>query len=243
MLSFLSSFKEKYERSASTVVADSGYGSEENYRYMEENGMEAYVKYNRFHIEHRMHYAPSPFSADAMHYNAEGDYYVCPMGQKMERIGTKRGKTESGYVTESARYQAKNCSACPLHGQCFKARGNRVAEVNHRLKAYKKKAADLLTSEEGIKHRGRRCIEPESVFGQIKSNMGYRRFRHFGKDKITMDFSFFATAFNIKKLCKMLLNGSLKNLQGLIRMLLERILLESVIINEILVYKRIKITA
>ena len=38
MPSFLSSFKEKYGRSASTVVADSGYGSEENYRYMEENG-------------------------------------------------------------------------------------------------------------------------------------------------------------------------------------------------------------
>lgn len=243
MPSFLSSFKKRYGHFASTAVADSGYGSEENYRYMEENDMEAYVKYNRFHIEHRMHYAPSPFSADAMHYNAEGDYYVCPMGQKMERIGTKRGKTESGYITESARYRAKNCSACPLHGQCFKARGNRVIEVNHRLKAYKKKAADLLTSEEGVKHRGRRCIEPESVFGQIKSNMAYRRFRHFGKDKITMDFSFFATAFNIKKLCKMLLNGSLKHLQGLIRLLFERILLEIIIINEILVYKQIKITA
>ena len=212
MPSSLLSFKEKYDRFASTVVADSGYGSEENYRYMEENGMEAYVKYNRFHIEQRMHYAPSPFSAESLYYNEDEDYYVCPMGQKMERIGTKQGKTGSGYLTESARYRTKNCSGCPLRGQCFKAKGNRVLEVNHRLKAYKKKAADLLTSEEGIRHRGRRCIEPESVFGQIKSNMAYRRFRHFGKDKITMDFSFFATAFNIKKLCKILLNGSLKHL-------------------------------
>ena len=73
--------------------------------------------------------------------------------------------------------------------------------------------------------------------------MAYRRFRHFGKDKITMYFSFFVTAFNIKKLCKMLLNGSLKHLQGLIRLLFERILLEIIIINEILVYKQIKITA
>ena len=72
MPSFLSSFKRKYGHFASTAVADSGYGTEENYRYMEENDMEAYVKYNRFHIEHRMHYAPSPFSADAMHYNAKG---------------------------------------------------------------------------------------------------------------------------------------------------------------------------
>lgn len=47
-----------------------------------------------------------------------------------------------------------------------------------------------MTSEEGIKERGRRCIEPEAVFGQMKSNMAYRRFRHMGKDKVAMDFAF-----------------------------------------------------
>ena len=32
--------------------------------------------------------------------------------------------------------------------------------------------------------------------------MGYKRFRHFGKDKITMNFAFFAIAFNIKKMAE-----------------------------------------
>ena len=76
-------------------------------------------------------------------------------------------------------------------------------EINYRLNQYKKKARELLTSEKGIEHRGRRCVEPEAVFGQIKYNMGYKRFRHFGKDKVTMDFAFLAIAFNIKKMCKM----------------------------------------
>ena len=31
----------------------------------------------------------------------------------------------------------------------------------------------------------------------MKFNMAYRRFRHFGKDKVTMDFAFFAIAFNL----------------------------------------------
>lgn len=31
-------------------------------------------------------------------------------------------------------------------------------------------------------------------------NMAYRRFRHFGKDKVTMNFVFFAIAFNLKKM-------------------------------------------
>ena len=90
------------------------------------------------------------------------------MGQHMERTGIKHGKTYSGYITESARYRAGNCSGDPLRGQCFKAKGNRVIEISHRLNAYKKKAVGSLTSEEGIRHRGRRCIEPEAVFGQIK---------------------------------------------------------------------------
>ena len=199
---FMESFAERYDRLPQTEVADSGYGSEENYRFMEENGIEAYVKYNMFHKEQRMHYAPDPFNQDSFHYNAEHDYYVCPMGQHMERIGTGIDHTASGYKTESARYRAKNCEGCPLRGSCSKAKGNRVIEVNHRLKEYKRKATMRLTSKEGIRHRGRRCIEPEAVFGQMKADYGYKRFRHFGKDKVEMDFAFFAIAFNLKKMCR-----------------------------------------
>ena len=119
----------------------------------------------------------------------------------MERAGTARSRTESGYVTESARYKARRCEGCPLRGSCFKAKGDRVIEVNHRLDEYRRKARERLTSEDGIKHRGRRGIEPEAVFGQMKHDMAYRRFRHFGMDKVKMDFAFFAIAFNIKKMC------------------------------------------
>ena len=202
LIPFFNSFLDRYGHLPSVAVADSGYGSEENYRFMDEAGMEAYVKYNRFHIEQRPRYKPNPFHHDNFHYNADEDYYVCPMGQHMRRIGTARSKTASGYRSESARYRAQNCKGCPLRCLCYKAKGDqRIIEVNHRLNEYKRKARELLTSEEGLKHRGRRCIEPEAVFGQMKFNMAYRRFRHFGKDKVSMDFAFFAIAFNIKKMC------------------------------------------
>lgn len=41
MIPFLESFSNRYGRPARTVVADSGYDSEGNYRFMEENSMEA----------------------------------------------------------------------------------------------------------------------------------------------------------------------------------------------------------
>ena len=35
----------------------------------------------------------------------------------------------------------------------------------------------------------------------MKYDMAYKRFRHFGIDKVKMDFAFFAIAFNLKKMC------------------------------------------
>ena len=198
---FLTSFQRRYGRMASTVVADSGYGSEENYRFMEENGIRAYVKYNYFHMEQKRAFRDNPFRIENLHYNAEGDYFVCPMGQHMGRVGTRHEKTESGYIVEMAAYRAQRCHGCPLRPKCYrKKRGNREIEVSHRLIAYKQRARENLNSEKGLEHRSRRPIEPEAVFGQMKNNMHYKRFRHFGKDKVSMDFAFFAIAFNIKKM-------------------------------------------
>jgi len=50
--------------------------------------------------------------------------------------------------------------------------------------------------------RKKRSIEPEAVFGQMKNNKSYHRFRHVGKDKVAMDFAIFAIAFNLLKLAR-----------------------------------------
>ena len=201
MIPFLSSFCDRYGHYAKETCADSGYGSEENYAFMEAHDMEAYVKYNLFHKEQKRAFKNDIFRIENLYYNPDGDYFVCPMGQHMERAGVRQGKTNSGYRTESVIYRARRCEGCPLRWGCYKKRsGNRETEVNHRLMEYKRKARERLTSERGLMHRSKRPIEPEAVFGQMKYNMGYKRFRHFGKDKITMDFAFFAIAFNIKKM-------------------------------------------
>lgn len=51
--SFLLDFENSYHKQAKTVVADAGYGSEQNYEFMEDNFIEAYVKYNYFHKEQK----------------------------------------------------------------------------------------------------------------------------------------------------------------------------------------------
>ena len=168
---------------------------------MEANAIEAFVKYNYFHKEQKKAFQDDIFRIENLYYNKEGDYFVCPMGQHMERVGTRHNKTEKGYRTLNAVYRAQRCEGCPLRWGCYKKRqGNREIEANHRLMEYKQQARERLTSEKGLKHRSNRPIEPEAVFGQMKYDMQYKRFRHFGKDKVFMDFAFFATAFNIKKM-------------------------------------------
>lgn len=215
LIPFLESFEKRYQKMPDTVVADAGYGSEENYHFMSEKGIDAYVKYNYFHKEQQPKFKPDPFKSENFYYNKEHDYCICPMGQKMQRVATKFSRTESGYAIRTDCYRAIRCEGCPLRCLCFNAKGNRTIERNHRLSEYKRKARELLCSEEGVRHRGQRCIEPEAVFGQMKYNMGYKRFRHFGTENVFMDFSFFAIAFNIKKMCKKLLKDGLKGMTSL----------------------------
>ncbi len=79
LIPFLNSFKEKYGKQSEEVVADSGYGNEQNYAYMEGEGIDAYVKYNMFHAEAKRRYRNDAFPVQNMYYNAERDFYVCPM--------------------------------------------------------------------------------------------------------------------------------------------------------------------
>lgn len=200
MISYLESFKTRYGMQSEEIVADSGYGSEENYEYMFSNGMTPYVKYNMFHVEQRRSYRNNPFRVSNLFYNPDGDFYVCPMGQKMKFIRQEKRYTASGYQQTVSVYRASRCEGCPLRGQCHKSKRDRQIEVNHTLDDYKARARELLTSEQGLKHRSNRPIEPEAVFGQIKECGKFRRLRLKGLTGAKIDFGLKALAHNLRKL-------------------------------------------
>ena len=202
MISYLESFKARYGMQSEEIVADSGYGSEENYDYMFSNGMTPYVKYNMFHVEQRRGYRNNPFRVSNLFYNPDDDFYVCPMGQKLKFIRQEKRYTASGYQQTVSVYRAGRCEGCPLRGQCHKSKRDRQIEVNHTLDDYKARARELLTSEQGIKHRSNRPIEPEAVFGQIKECGRFRRLRLKGLTGAKIDFGLKALAHNLRKLAQ-----------------------------------------
>jgi hypothetical protein len=56
-----------------------------------------------------------------------------------------------------------------------------------------------LTSEKGIYYRKRRPADVEPVFGNIKSNHGFRRFMLRGKEKVQIEAGLLALAHNLRK--------------------------------------------
>jgi hypothetical protein len=207
---FNKGFEERYGKMPKKQVGDSGYGSEENYEFMQENDIESFVKYPLFHAEQKRKNKNNPFLPQNLFYNHEKDFFVCPMGQRMEKIGNSTRKSDSEFVSKTSIYQAKNCNNCSFRGMCHSAKGNRKINVNHNLNKHREQAKENLNSEEGLLHRSRRPIEPEAVFGQTKTNKQYERFRHFGLDKVKMDFAIFAIAFNLGKMHYKAKNASKK---------------------------------
>ena len=205
---FMRGFAERYTQMPDIICADSGYGSEENYEYLKNNDIQAFVKYNYFHKESKRAFKNNPFLTANLFYNATDNYYVCPMGQHLTHQYQTKKKNESGYISSIDIYKTQNCMGCPMRGQCYKAKGNRQIEVNHTLNAYRKEARKLLESDEGKYHRSRRPIEPESYFGNTKSNKSYNRFRHYGLEKVKMDYTLLAIAHNIGKILSKLTKNS-----------------------------------
>jgi transposase len=195
----LEQFKDLFGKQSKTIVADAGYGSEENYTYLEGEKIESYVKYNQFYQEQK-HNKKTPFESLNLYYNQEGDYYVCPMGQHMNRIGTATTKSERGFVSQITTYQAVRCDGCPLRGLCHDSKENRQIKINHNLNRLRAKARDLLHSEQGIQYRKLRSIEPESVFGQLKSNNSFNRMKMRGIPKIEIDLGLAIIGHNIRKI-------------------------------------------
>jgi transposase len=207
-IDYLKGFSKRYDKQSAEIVADAGYGSEENYEYLENENIEHYVKFNYFHMEQKKAFKLDPHRTENMHYNKEDDYFVCPMGQHMGFVAEYEKTNTFGYISTIRKYRVINCKNCHMRTRCFKAKGNRTIEINSRLRAYKQRARENLMSEKGLKHRSNRPIEPEAVFGQIKYNKGFNRFTMKTIDGVSLEFSLLAIAFNLAKIVRKIANST-----------------------------------
>jgi transposase len=196
----MKSLKENLGKMPDILVADAGYGSEENYEYLENNDVEAFVKYQYFHKEQCKKWRTDPYRIENLIYDQEKDSYICPMGQEMTFLKEKIKITDNGFKQTKRLYQAHDCSGCSRKECCHNRQGNRIIEVNPKLNHYKSIIRERLTSERGRKYRSQRPVDVEAVFGIIKGNKNYRKFLLRGLEKVEIEVGLLALSHNVSKL-------------------------------------------
>ena len=92
---------EKYKtwlgRYPNNLIADAGYGSEENYSDMEQMGIKPYVEFSSFHYQQKCNYKKKkPYRAENFEYYPEGDEYECP--QKKDYVTYTQNLTKVEWV-------------------------------------------------------------------------------------------------------------------------------------------------
>jgi len=199
LIPHLERFKQLYNLLPEVEIADAGYGSEENYAYLETNGIEAYVKPMDFDRKQKSTYQPDVFASEHLEYDADKDEYICPSGKPMGGIGSEQ-RSESGIIKTYHLYRAKGCRGCPLKEACHKQKDNRIISINHEGRRLKQQAHQRLLTEKGIYYRKKRSADVEPVFGNIKNNKNFRRFMLKGIEKTEIEWGLLCIAHNLKKI-------------------------------------------
>jgi hypothetical protein len=184
----------------SSVTADAGYGSEENYQWLKNKRITAYVKDRDFDRHQRKKNCKKTNSnAHQFVYDVGTDKVICPNGYRMKNIGIRQRVTASGFKQDFTKYRMTKCNSCPLQKKCNPGNNMKTVELNHNLNRLRAQAVKRLNTKKGIKKRKQRCHDVEPVFAAIKHNHYFNRFMLRGIQKVNVETGLLALAHNLRK--------------------------------------------
>ena len=180
---------ETYPHDVKTVVADAGYGSEENLLRLDEKEVNHLIKYAMFDQEQKKRYKQSARNLANWHYDDKEDSYTHPDGWCYRFHHIKHQKTQADFQQEIKVYYADEPEIAPQKG----------LYINERYQHLKAKECQALLSPEGRQIFAQRKIDVEPVFGQIKACLGYKRCSLRGKRQVKIDMGLVLMANNLLK--------------------------------------------
>ena len=129
-------------------------------------------------------------------YNAEADAYTCPEGNTLafRQSRIERGQDYRIYVAE------RSCEDCPLRGQCGRKERGKHRTLHVLVNKAVIEAHLARFGEEAHKQRYRkRGPAVETVFGFMRSALGYLRWQLRGSERIRCEANLFKAAYQIRK--------------------------------------------
>ncbi len=173
LIPFLDSIEENFFELPEHIVADAGYGSEQNYEDIIENrNRTPLITYNQYRKEKKKKHKDNAFHVDNWEYNEEEDTFLCPNGRKVRFSHHSKRTDRYGFTREFKVYECEDCSGCPLRNLCTKAKegNNRKVYMNEKWESQKEYVRAKLSDEKTGEIYGKRKIDVEPAFGFLKAN-------------------------------------------------------------------------
>jgi transposase len=205
--------KETLGYKPNVVLADAGYFSYDNVKFLLDEEIDAYIPDNFYEVEKRG--KTKKFRKSLFTYDEKKDCYYCPAAFEIPftRIQKREDEPDLRY------YVCKYCSLCVLKNACTESK-NRTISRDPREYLMEDMRAKLDT-EEGTEQYQNRMSTVEPVFGQMKQNRGFREFLLRGKRKTRIEFFMMCTVHNIKKIADFMKREG-KNLKEILNMITGR---------------------
>lgn len=187
-------YYEMYNTYPKIICADAGYGSKENYDYMDKHEIESYVKHRTWEG------------------NVSGRNPVCYELYKNNTIRCLNGNigvkvNEDPSKQSTSLYIINGCNSCDFKYYCKKAlsennklKDYRIFQINEKLQFQIQSTQNRLLSPKGIELRVNRSSQVEGVFGIMKQDLKYTRFKRVSIEKVSTEFMLVCLGYNIRKL-------------------------------------------
>lgn len=210
LIPFMTQLQSTYEGiNIGKVVVDSGYESEENYCWFEDEARpELIVKPSNHDQKKKKKYRTDISRRENMQYDAQSNTYTCANGKLLKETGQKHSKSASGLEITTSVYECDGCDNCPLKKKCIRACGSKkpleerhkVLYVSRRFQQQREEMEVKISSPEGKLLRVNRSIQSEGTFAYIKEDLSFRQFLLRGKAKVDAEWLLFSLALDVLKL-------------------------------------------
>ncbi|TFB14060.1 IS1182 family transposase [Filobacillus milosensis] len=213
-LPFLDYIEDNFFELPNYIVADAGYGSEQNYEDVLENRERTpLITYNQYRREKKIKFKNDPFNFYNWDYDEANDLFICPNNKQVTFRYESQRTDRYGFTRTFKVYECEDCTGCPLRSECTKAKegNNRKVYYNQKWEQQKSYIRSKLSEEKTGEIYGMRKIDVEPVFGFLKANLRFTRMSVRGKEKVKNELGFAFMAVNLRKYTAMNTQRSLNH--------------------------------
>lgn len=191
----LAQHRERLGRLPQTAVADGKYGTVENYAECQRLGVRPHMA-DLSATQKNHPRGEGIFPPERFRHDPRRDVLICPAGKELHRRKSPTERGEDRYAAGSAQ-----CAACPLRGQCTRAKRGRTIRRHPRQRLLDLAREQAASPEARLDRRRRQHLQ-ERNFADAANNHGFKRARWRGLWRQRIQDLLIATLQNLRILLR-----------------------------------------